>query len=335
MNVLLTCAGRRNYLVRYFRDALAGEGRVLAADANPDAPALAEADRAFVVPLVSDPNGVTAVVDLCRDEAVDLLVSLNDFELPVLAENRERFVEIGTIPVVASPDVVEACFDKWATVQFLRGIGVDAPATYLSIADARVAIAAGELEFPVVVKPRWGTASIGIDVARDDAELGLLCELGTRRLAKSGLPGRAVRKGPAVIIQEQLRGDEHGVDIVNDLEGNYVTTFARRKLAMRGGETDRAVTVADPALSEVGARVGAHTRHIGLMDTDVFLQAGRATVLELNPRFGGGYPFSHIAGANVPAALVAWAAGRSPDPDWLVQRIGIRCAKFDDIVVTG
>ena len=50
INILLTCAGRRNYLVDYFRQALAGRGQVFASDAALSAPALQEADRAFQVP---------------------------------------------------------------------------------------------------------------------------------------------------------------------------------------------------------------------------------------------------------------------------------------------
>ena len=56
MNVLFTCAGRRNYLIDYFRVALGGRGLIFAADSSSEAPTLQEADRAFVMPLVSHPG---------------------------------------------------------------------------------------------------------------------------------------------------------------------------------------------------------------------------------------------------------------------------------------
>ena len=121
----------------------------------------------------------------------------------------------------------------------------------------------------------------------------------------------------AVLIQERIGGQEYGLDVVNDLDGRHVTTFARCKLAMRAGETDRAVTVETFELDRMGAAIGERLGHAGNLDCDVFLADGRLYVLELNPRFGGGYPFSHAAGADLPAALIAWASGKAPDPRWL------------------
>jgi carbamoyl-phosphate synthase large subunit len=54
-------------------------------------------------------------------------------------------------------------------------------------------------------------------------------------------------------------------------------------------------------------------------------------VLEMNPRFGGGYPFSHVAGANLPAALIAWVSGQPINPDWLTIKSDVlssKCARL-------
>ena len=55
----------------------------------------------------------------------------------------------------------------------------------------------------------------------------------------------------------------------------------------------------------------------GNLDVDLFYDGDKITVLELNARFGGGYPFTHAAGANFAAARVAWLTGGVPDPSWL------------------
>jgi carbamoyl-phosphate synthase large subunit len=136
----------------------------------------------------------------------------------------------------------------------------------------------------------------------------------------------------AVLIQERLLGQEYGLDVVNDLHGRYVTTFARCKLAMRAGETDRAVTVESHEFDRLGATIGQQLGHVGNLDCDVFLAEDRLYALELNPRFGGGYPFSHVAGADLPAALIAWASGEVPDPRWLRVRFGVTSAKCDRLV---
>jgi hypothetical protein len=53
----------------------------------------------------------------------------------------------------------------------------------------------------------------------------------------------------------------------------------------------------------------------------------------MNPRFGGGYPFSHIAGANLPAALMAWADSEAADPEWLTIEPNVLISRADMFVV--
>ena len=332
INILLTCAGRRNYLVDYFRQALAGRGQVFASDAALSAPALQEADRAFLVPAVTDPDYFNTLLTICREHHVRLLFSLNDLELPLLARQRYQFLAIGTIPVVSSPTVVDLCFDKWATWNFLQEIGVPTPLTFISLPEAQAALSRNELAFPLVVKPRWGTASFGIDYPESTEEMTLSWELGRMRLHRSYLMGSSTDKECCLIAQEKVTGTEYGLDIVNDLAGHHVTTFVKRKLSMRAGETDKAITVSHPVLEAVGRRIGEALRHIGNLDCDVFVDGERFWVLELNPRFGGGYPFTHRAGANLPAALIAWAQGETVDPRWLSVQPDVATAKCDRLV---
>ncbi|HSC29062.1 MAG TPA: ATP-grasp domain-containing protein [Vicinamibacterales bacterium] len=334
MNVLLTCAGRRNYMVEFFRAALEGRGRVYAADCSRDAPALHEADRAFVVPPIGHAEYIEHLLELCRANEVGLLVPLNDLELPVLARHRERFRAERTVAVVSSPEVIDACFDKWVTARFLASCGVACPRTYLTLRDARTALDRGEIALPLVIKPRWGSASVGIVHVERADDLAPAYQLVRRQLAGSILAEASGRDPErAVLIQERLLGQEYGLDVVNDLDGRHLATFARLKLVMRAGETDRAVTVESDEFDRVGATIGRRLGHAGNLDCDVFLAADRLYVLELNPRFGGGYPFSHLAGANLPAALIAWASGETPDPSWLRVRPGVTAAKCDRVVI--
>ena len=113
-------------------------------------------------------------------------------------------------------------------------------------------------------------------------------------------------EGKSVLIQAMLPGDEYGLDVINDLKGNHIVTIVKRKLAMRSGETDRAITVDHPQLEQLGASIANLTLHPGILDMDVFYDEKNAYILDINPRFGGGYPFSHIAGVNLPKAIIAW-----------------------------
>src|SRR5262245_41523891 len=157
-HVMLSCAGRRNYLVGYFQEALGSSGEVLVVDACGDAPAMiAAGSRGFVVPPVGDPRYFYALLSPCRESGVKLLFSLNDLELPGLARQAARFRCAGVIPVVSTPDIVDLCFDKWQTFTRLGALGIPMPETRLGLAPAKSALRRGDLAFPLVVKPRWGT----------------------------------------------------------------------------------------------------------------------------------------------------------------------------------
>lgn len=335
MNVLFTCAGRRNYLLEYFRAALGDKGRVLAADASDSAPALQEADEAFLVPGVHDTGYTDAIKEICAANGVGLLVPLNDLELPVLSRNRASFASSGVCVLVPEPDVVETCFDKIETARFLRLIGLITPLCYDNLDDAKLALTRQDIRFPLVVKPRWGTASIGIEYTEDLSELESTFFLTGRRVFRTIISKASTQDAEnSVVIQEKLKGDEYHLDVLNDLQGNYVATFAKRKLAMRAGETDKAVTVHDAELEEIGRRLGEGLGHIGNLDCDIFASDKGLSVLEMNPRFGGGYPFAHEAGADAPAAIVAWAQGREANPAWLSCDADVSGSKCDRIVIT-
>lgn len=87
-----------------------------------------------------------------------------------------------------------------------------------------------------------------------------------------------------IMIQEKLTGKEYGLDVMNDLEGNKVAVSVKQKLAMRAGETDKAVTVDLPEVREIGHKIGTALKHIGNLDVDIMQnEKGEYCVLELNP----------------------------------------------------
>jgi carbamoyl-phosphate synthase large subunit len=333
MNILLSCSGCRNYLIDFFKVALAGKGKVFVCDSNPNAVSLQEADRAFIMPRSNHESYFDRLLAICQQNQIGLLISLNDLELPLLASQRHRFLEIGTIPLISDPTAIDICFDKWKTYQFLKQNNIPAPKTYRSLASALEAIAIGELKFPLVVKPRWGTASIGIEFPQDIEELELAYQLVRKRLTRTILASASsIDPDRSVLIQERIVGEEYGLDIINNLEARYVTTFAKRKVSMRGGETDQAVTLDNPQLIAIGEKIGRNLKHIGNIDCDVLWGAQGYYVLELNPRFGGGYPFSHVAGANLPAVLIAWATGKPVNPNWLKVKPNVMSSKCARLV---
>ncbi len=334
MNILLSCAGRRNYLVRFFREALSGRGQIIATDASQNAPATAEADRSFLVQRINKPGYFDSLLDICVENHVKLLVSLNDLELPGLARNAERFLAAGVRAVVSPPRVIEVCMDKIRTARFLADAGIGVPRTFASLDETRGALASGEIRFPLVVKARWGSGSIGLEFAEDEEELEIAHRFVEKKVRRSILADLADSpRADCVVVQPRVAGKEYHLDVVNDLEGRHRATLCKEKLAMRAGETDKAITLRSDRLEELGARIGRTLRHVGNLDVDVLSGPEGDFVIDLNPRFGGGYPFAQVAGANVPAALIAWAEGNNPRPEWLRVAPGVVSAKCDRLVV--
>ena len=332
INVMLTSVGRRAYLVNYFKEAIGGRGKVIATNSHPDATGMIAADIACVVPRADDPEFIESLLDICRRYSVRLLMSLHDWEAPFIAARLESFREIGTIPVVSSPRVTELCLDKWATFEYVRQMGWSAPISFISVEAAKEALEAGLMRFPVILKPRRGQGSVGIEVARDRYELEAHHRLLLAKVARMESNGIMAEAEP-LIIQQYLSGEGYDLEVVNDLDGRYVSVLAKKKLSSRAGECELAQTVEEQRLTDLGSDIGSRMGHLGVLDVDVIAQDGILYVLEFNPRFGGCYPFSHMAGANLPAAYVAWAIGREPDPSWLRVRPGVKSFKGFALVV--
>lgn len=334
-HVILCSVGRRSYLAHYFRKALSGRGKVLATNCVPDAPGMIAADQAFLVPPAYENGFIERLLDICRRHRPRLLFSLHDLEVSVLSRHTEALKRLGTFPVLASPGFCDTCMDKFATVGFAEDHGLNAAKTYLSVEDARAAIREQTINYPVVLKPRYGFGSIGLCEAHDEREMEMRFDLLRMEIARTTIAMASAKDEKNVIlIQQKLQGTEYGLDVINDLQGGFVTCLIERKLGMRAGETDAAVIVEDDNLFALGKRLGEIARHPGVLDVDVIVQDNIPHVLEMNPRFGGHYPFAHMAGADIPSALIAWAEGRQPEPSWLRAVPGIRCFKDIALIIT-
>ena len=332
MNILLSSVGRRPYLVRWFRDALLAngiEGQVIAADVDPLSPARAFADDFVQAPPVTDPRYRRWLGELLTSREIGVAVSINDFELSEWAhlpvtDEWEPLVRLSA----AGQQLVE---DK-----YLMSTSFTAPAmprTWLG-GDAQRALEESR-GGGFVVKGRFGSASRGLGFCEAsglaDAVAAATAEVTDRRGVPALLQKECAPRD-LVIIQDRIHGPEYGLDVVNDLDGNFAGVLARRKIAMRAGETDRAETVDASAFERVAREIAVALGHVGSIDVDVMVDGDVPYVIDVNPRFGGGYPFSHLAGARVPDAYVAWAAGQAVPADWLRAEAGVISGKFVDTV---
>jgi len=315
MNVLLTCIGRRSYMVDYFKQAVGNKGIIIASNSDANTTGMQAADKHFVVPQVNDPKYIDTLLSICLSEDIKLVVSLFDIDLPYLAKARDRFLAIGVELVVSDPWVVDMANDKWESFIFLTKNSIATPNTFLDLEKVKTALSNGELKFPLIIKPRWGMGSMSIFKAENIEELNFFYSFSKKEITKSYLNIVSEEKlDESVVIQEFVYGQEYGLDIFNDLVGNFCCTFVKKKLEMRSGETDSAEVVENEQLTALGQQLSQLLKHRGNLDVDVLQCAdGKFKVLELNARFGGGYPFSYLAGANFPKALVQMVQGVKPN----------------------
>lgn len=331
MNILFTCAGRRTYLLKYFKEQLDKGDLIIASDMQLSAPALSIADFVEIVPSVYDNSYIKVLLNICKKHHVDVLLSLNDLELPILAEHKCLFENLGVTVVVSDSQVIDTCFDKYKTSEYLLSIGLKTPKTFVDYDKAVNAIKSGNLTFPLILKPRWGSGSIGIEVVDDMEELHIVYNLLQKKIKKTIL-STVSHDNEYILIQQKINGVEYGLDIMNDLQGNNVGVSVKLKLAMRAGETDKAITVDNADVQAIGRAIGMNLKHIGNLDCDILEQDAEYYVLELNPRFGGGFPFSYEAGVNMPKAIIEWIKGNKVDSSILQPEYDKCFAKCDYLV---
>lgn len=333
MNILFTSVGRRSYLVKYFKEALGARGEVHVANSSAQSPAFQAADHWVVTPLIYDENYIPFLMNYCREHQINAIISLFDIDLPILSSSKQAFYDIGVKVIVSERKVIDICNDKWRTYQYLKDNHFHVPQTYLSLEAATDALRKGILQFPVMVKPRWGMGSIAVYEAENMDELKVFYQKTLNAIQKTYLKYESAEDpAQSVLIQEKIQGQEYGLDIINDLEGNYQTTICKKKYAMRSGETDCAVTVDSSVLKGIGEALSEKLRHVGNLDCDVFLKDNVPYVLEMNARFGGGYPFSHAAGVDLPRAIVCWLMGETVPAELLKETFDVMAQKDITIV---
>lgn len=329
MNVLLTSVGRRSYLVEYFKKALNGNGLVIGANSDIDTSAMQVVDKAFEVPNVNSDNYIPTILDICKSEDVSLVVSLFDIDLPYLAKNKDKFDELGICLVVSDKEIIEIANDKWSTYNFLVKNNLPTPQTYKSLLSFKDAVTKEEIGFPVIIKPRWGMGSLSVYKAENMEDVTFFSCYCQRAIQSSYLNILSTQLDESVLIQEYITGKEFGVDVFNDLNANRLVTVAKEKVAMRSGETDAATVVDNLLIQNLANNLGSKLGHIGNLDIDILLDdLGNPYILEFNARFGGGYPFSHLAGVNFPALLIQMAKGEEIESKHLKYEVGTKGMKF-------
>ena len=285
IKLLLTSVGRRVELIQAFQNAANRLGirlTVIGADITDTAPALAYCDRTVIVPRISDPEYIPALLRICREQQVDGLIPTIDTDLLLLSENKESFAQIGTQVLISRPEKIRICRDKRNTSAYFNSLGLYAPEAVSDIKDYRGG-------FPAFIKPIDGSSSIGANRADDLQELQMYADqLGS------------------YVIQPFAAGTEYTVDVFCDWNGAPVYITPRVRVAVRGGEVLKTlIHHQESVISEIQTLI-ADFKPCGPMTVQLIRDEKRNLnqYIEINPRFGGGAPLSIKAGADAAGAVL-------------------------------
>ena len=317
MNILILSAGTRDKVVQYFKKAMDGKGNVVATDMSNLAPAIYEADKYYIVPRMTAPGYLESILDICEKEKITGVLSLIDPELSLLAENVDKFEAIGTKVIGSSYELCEMSLDKYQMYSWLVEHNYKCAKSYMNRYDFYAEVEAEKAKYPVFVKPARGSASISISKVSDKETIELLAA------HEDGL-----------MIQEFLDGQEIGADVYIDmLSGEIVSIFTKKKLKMRAGETDKAVSFKDEKLFDLIKKFVKEAGYRGQIDIDIFDVNGEYYISEVNPRFGGGYPHAYESGADHMKLIVNNLEGRANECVIGDYEEGIYMMKYNEIMV--
>lgn len=286
MNILITSAGKRVILTKKFQETLKrfySDSKVFTTDMNPDmAPAGIISDGCFVVPRVTATDYIDKLLQICKEQKVGIIIPTIDTELLVLAENKELYQKNGIEPIVSDLAFIQACRDKRNTSTFLSEHDIRVPAP----------IDKNHPTFPLFAKPYDGSLSKDLYVVRNREELT-----------------PEILNHPKLIFMEYIDKREYKeftVDMYYGKDNRVKAIIPRERVEIRAGEINKGFTRKNFLVQFLKKRLDYLPGVIGCICIQLFYRKSDHDVvgIEINPRFGGGYPLSYYAGANFPEYIV-------------------------------
>ncbi len=317
MNILILSAGTRNKIVQYFKKAIGTKGRVIATDMSDLAPAVYEADKFYKVPRMTEEGYIDVIFDICKKESITGVLSLIDPELSLLAKHKENFAALGVTVIGSSYELCERALNKMQMYEWLTEHGYSCAKSYVNKEKFYQDLETDSIHFPVFVKPVCGSASIAISKVEDKETIELL-----------------FAHNDKLMIQEFLNGQEIGADVYIDMiSGEVISIFTKKKLVMRAGETDKAVSFKDDKLFYLIEKFAKESGWRGQIDIDIFEVNGEYYISEVNPRFGGGYPHAYECGCDHMALILNNLIEKKNKQQIGKYKNGIYMMKYNEICV--
>lgn len=286
MNIIITSAGRRVSLVRAFQKELKQlipSGLIFASDAEPELSAACHvADRSVKVPLLNHATYVDTLLTVCLEHEIKMVIPTIDTELLLLSKNKARFEQNGINIIISSETLITKCRDKRLIHEFFKEHDIHVAEEYSK----------QKYKLPLYIKPYDGSRSVDNFLIREEKELK---------------PFHF--ENPKFMFLEYLDHREHEeftCDLYYDKQHQLRCVVPRKRLEIRDGEVYKALALNNELVEHIRERMGHLTGAVGCLTAQFFKHRKSHKIygIEINPRFGGGYPLSYLAGANFPKWLI-------------------------------
>ena len=316
-NILFCSAGRRCKLIKDFKETIGDTGITVVAENSIYSPARYVADKSYTVPKITAPDYIDTIREICRKEDIKVILTLIDPEIEILAQNKARFEEMGILVMCPSEKSAKICFDKYEMYKYLRLNNIPTTLTYGSLEEFEKALNEQKISFPVFVKPRTGSGSVG-----------------ARKISNIDDLRSAMKEDETLIIQEFMAGIDLDADVYVDMiSKKAVSMFSKKKIETRIGGANKTISFKDEKLFELIKKIVNIFEFNGTVDMDFFYKDGQYFLSEINPRFGGAYLHAYGAGVNFPKLIVNNISGIANEENIGNYEDNIMMLMYDEVVI--
>lgn len=282
-NILFCSCGRRVQLFKFLKQSIGNSCKIIATDNSRIAPALYLADERYLVPRIDSPDYIDKILEIAKGNDVKAITTLIDPEIEILAKNRKRFEDEGILVLAPSKKTAHYCFDKFEMFRYLTEKGIPTPLTYDTLDHFKEGLVKGEIKFPVFIKPRTGSGSVGAHRVDTMEQL-------EEDFAKNDFN---------YIIQEMMNSGDCDADVYIDCFSHEpVAAFSKRKLETKLGGASKTISFKDERLFDFIKQICKVLEFNGPVDMDFWYRDGQYLLSEVNPRFGGAYLHAYGAGVD-------------------------------------
>ena len=313
-NILISSAGKRVALTKYFKETLNRffpEAKVFITDLNPEmAPVSHVCDGSFKVPRVTAPEYPGVLLKICEENEIGMIIATIDTELLLLADLKEEFLKRGICVMVSDKTFITICRDKRNTGAFFGAHGVRVPKETDKYHPT----------FPLFAKPYDGSSSINLHYIKTADELT-----------------QEILNDPKMLFMENIDKSiykEYTVDIYYGKDNKVKCVVPRERIEIRAGEINKGRTAKNEIVDFIKDKFGYIEGCVGCICMQLFFRSETKDIIgiEINPRFGGGYPLTYACGGNYPELLIReYFLGEKVEyfDDW---KDGMLMLRYDDAI---